>query len=101
MLPDDELLFGWSEVGEPATRLFEITAEALSTLDRDRLRELLVETETIPADNAIFYPLVRRQQFYLPYWHDRVQAIVSYQGWDTQTAAWWWSPVHSEKKLVT
>lgn len=92
MLPDDELLFGWSAVGEPATRFSEIMAEARSTLDRDRLRDLLVEAETILADNAVVYPLVRRQSFYLPYWPDRIQGIIAQQGWDTQTAAWWWSP---------
>ncbi len=91
--PDDEILFDWSSVGEPAQRFSDLMAEARVTLDSDRLRELLVEAETILADNAIVYPLVLRQLFYVPYWPDRVQGIVPHEGWDTATAAWWWSPV--------
>ena len=50
--------------------------------------------EMILADNAVVYPLVRRQHSYRPYWPDRIQGIVPnrHQGWDTWNAAWWWSP---------
>lgn len=91
-LPADEVLFDWSSVGEPAQRFADVMAEARVTLDPDRLRELLMEAEAILADNAIVYPVVLRQLFYLPYWPERIQGIVPHHGWDTATAARWWSP---------
>lgn len=90
--PADEVLFDWSPVGEPAQRFSDLMAEARATLDPDRLRELLIEAESILADNAIVYPLVRRQLFYVPYWPEQIQGIESHPGWDTATAARWWSP---------
>lgn len=91
-LPEDEIYFDWSSVGEPAERYAQIVAEAQTTLDPDRLEELVVEAETILADNAIVYPLVRRQVSLMPYWPERIQGVIPLQGWNTATAAWWWSP---------
>ena len=94
--PFDEGTFGvrWESVGAPAARYHEVMVAAAMELDVDRLAELLTEAETILADNAVIYPLARRQHTYQPYWPDRIQGIVSnrYQGWDTWNAAWWWSP---------
>jgi len=94
-LPEDEIYFDWSAVGEPAERYAEIAAEAQTTLDPNRLEELVVEAETILADNAIVYPLVRRQVSLMPYWPERIQGVIPLQGWNTATAAWWWSPAQA------
>lgn len=91
---DDFLLTDWSSVGEPADRYSEIMELAATTVDHADLEELLLEAETILADHAIAYPLVRRQPNYRPYWPDRIQGFVPnrFQGWDTGNAAFWWSP---------
>ncbi len=91
-LPNDQILFDWSSVGGPAQRYADIVAEAQTTLDPDRLRDLVVEAETILADNAVVYPIVRRQMSLAPYWPDRIQGFVPHQGWNTANAARWWSP---------
>jgi ABC-type transport system substrate-binding protein len=94
-LPQNEIYFDWSAVGEPADRYAAVVAEAQATLDPGRLEELAVEAETILADNAIVYPLVRRQVSLMPYWPERIQGVIPLQGWDTATAAWWWSPAQA------
>jgi ABC-type transport system substrate-binding protein len=94
-LPNDQILFDWSSVGEPARRYADIVAEAQVTLDLDRLAELVIEAESILADNAIVYPLVRRQVSLMPYWPERIQGVTPHQGWTTATAAWWWSPAQA------
>lgn len=96
LLPEEERLFDWAAVGEPAQRFSDLMAEARSTLDPARLAELLLEAETILADNAVVYPLALRQVFYVPYWPERIQGIVAHQGWDSATAAWWWSPEYGD-----
>ena len=92
LLPEGERFFDWAAVGEPAQRFSDLMAEARVTLDQERLTELLLEAEAILADNAVVYPLALRQVFYVPYWPERIQGIVAHQGWDSATAAWWWSP---------
>ena len=91
---DDRFVVHWESVGEPATRYHDLMEEAATELDPDQLAALLAEAETILADIAVIYPLVRRQHTYRPYWPDRIQGMVPnrYQGWDTWNAAWWWSP---------
>ncbi len=93
-LNEDTFGVNWASLGAPAVRYHELMEQAAAALDRDRLAELLTEAETLLADNAVVYPLARRQHTYQPYWPDRIQGIVPnrYQGWDTWNAAWWWSP---------
>ena len=79
-------------LGEPAQRNANLIAEAQTTVDCDRLRSLLIEAESILTDNAVVYPLTLRQALLIPYWPDRIQGLAPHQGWDTATAAWWWSP---------
>jgi hypothetical protein len=52
----------------------------------------VVEAETILADNAVIYPLLRRQLWLMPYWPERIQGVTPHQGWTTANAATWWSP---------
>ena len=84
----------WSSVGEPAQRYHQVIIEAGRELDPDRLTALLQEAEQILADQAVIYPLVRRQPASRAYWPDRVQGFDPnpQQGWETWNAAYWWSP---------
>lgn len=91
--PDSEIAF-WSPLTEEADRYRKLLAEARSELNQDRLGELLAEAESILADNAVIYPLVRRNTHNIVYWPERIQGLVPnrFHGWDTWNAAMWWSP---------
>jgi ABC-type transport system substrate-binding protein len=91
--PDREAVF-WSPLTEDASRYRLLIAEARSELDQDRLGKLLAEAESILADNAVLYPLVRRNTINIVYWPERIQGLVPnrHSGWDTWNAATWWSP---------
>lgn len=84
----------WNGLDEAADRYSDLMAQAATELDPAALAALLTEAEAILADNALIYPLVRRQHNLRPYWPERIQGIVPnrHQGWDTWNAAWWWSP---------
>ncbi len=90
----DPRLARWSAAGEAAARYGEVIAAAEAELDPARLVQLIEEAETILADNAVLYPLVRRQGSYRVYRPDRIEGIAPnrIQGWDTWNAAWWKTP---------
>jgi ABC-type transport system substrate-binding protein len=87
----------WSSVGEAARRYHQVIAAADGELDRGRLSDLLREAEQILADQAVIYPLVRRQPHLRAYWPDRVQGFDPnpQQDWETWNAASWWSPAQA------
>jgi ABC-type transport system substrate-binding protein len=87
-------LVDWTGLDDEAARYSAVVASAQAELDPDRLAQLIEEAERILADNALIYPLVRRQPSYRIYRPGRIQGIAPnrFQGWDTWNAAWWWSP---------
>lgn len=84
----------WGALAEEATRYSEVVAAARAEVDQQRLLELITEAERILADNAVLYPLVRKQPFMRAWWPDRIQGIAPnrHQQWDTWNAAQWWRP---------
>jgi ABC-type transport system substrate-binding protein len=92
-LPDGDLL-DWTGLDDEAQRFTEIVTQARVEFDKDQLAELLIEAEAILADNALIYPIARRQTSNAVYQPGRIQGISPnrYQGWNTWNAAMWWSP---------
>ena len=92
-LPEGDLL-DWTGLDDEANRFTEIVAQARIEFDQDQLAELLIEAEAILADNALIYPIARRQTSNAVYQPERIQGISPnrYQGWNTWNAAMWWSP---------
>ncbi|MDH3397895.1 MAG: hypothetical protein OEM81_08715, partial [Acidimicrobiia bacterium] len=91
--PNNEAAF-WSQLTDSVARYRDVVAAAQSEVDQERLALLIQEAESILADNAVIYPLVRRQPSYRAFWPNRIQGIIPNrtQGWDTWNAATWWSP---------
>lgn len=92
-LPEQTIL-DWSGLEAEATRFADLLDEARSEFDQDRQAELLGEAESVLADNALTYPLVKRQATSVIYWPDTVEGIIPNRlhGWDTWNAAQWRSP---------
>ncbi len=91
---DSPFAVRWDGLEDAAARYGDLIAQASTELEPVELAALLTEAETILADNAIAYPLARRQNNHRVYWPERIQGIVPHrhQSWDTWNAAWWWSP---------
>ncbi|MEN8235200.1 MAG: ABC transporter substrate-binding protein [Actinomycetota bacterium] len=89
-----EGIVDWTGLDDEAARYTDLITEARSEFDRDRLAELITEAEAILADNALIYPLARRQASPAVYRPERIQGLIPnrYQGWNTWNAAMWWSP---------
>lgn len=92
-LPEGEIL-DWTDLDDEADHYADLVTQARAEFNQDRLAELLTEAETILADNALIYPLARRQASNAIYRPERIQGLTPnrYQGWDTWNAATWWSP---------
>lgn len=84
----------WGDAGEAASQFAAVMEEIESTVDHDRLQVLMAEAESILSDNAVVYPLVRRQPSIRAFKSNRILGIVPNRqpGWETWNAAWWWSP---------
>ncbi len=88
--PGQEIV-DWTGLDAEADHYVDILEQARTEFDPDRLAALLVEAESVLADNALIYPLVLRQSRNVIYWPDRIQGITPNRGgnWHTWNAAWW------------
>jgi len=88
--PGQEIV-DWTGLDAEADHYVDILEQARTEFDRDRLAALLVEAESVLADNALIYPLVLRQSRNAIYWPDRIQGITPNRvgNWHTWNAAWW------------
>jgi len=86
-----EGLIDWTGLEAEADRFVDLLEQARAEFDPDRLAVLLAEAESVLADNALIYPLVRRQATNVIYWPDRIDGITPNRlgGWHTWNAAWW------------
>lgn len=90
----EQTLFDWSGLETEAARFADLLVQARSEFDQDRQAELLSEAESVLADNALTYPLLKRQSTNVIYWPDRIEGITPNRvhGWHTWNAAHWSSP---------